>query len=67
MEDMMEAMMAPYKPEEAKEVEVETKRLTTDSQLLVAIFEKVVCIEEKLKGGHTGITLPTSTILEGEM
>ncbi len=71
MDDLHEAMMTPAPTAELKgKEEYDVSKLKSDTQILLAVFEKVVCIEEKLEGmgkhGSAPMQLPTSLMLEGE-
>ena len=61
MPNIMEAMMSPIIPmtfkqeQDQKKEEMErVSKMTSDTQILLAIFEKVVCIEERLEGEGKG-------------
>ncbi len=74
MDTMIDALNSPVVPmnsAQRKEQEMQKRKeelsSKSNTEILLAIFEKVVCIEEKMEHpSQPPLTLPTSNILEGE-
>ncbi len=67
IEEVTAAMESPFFPAEKKAEEKKVEEMKTDSQLLIAIFEKVTEIECMLEHNGGPMTPMTSSImLEGE-
>lgn len=62
----MEEMM--YSMQDTQEDKAAGAEMKSDTQILLAIFEKVTCIEHMMEGKKSGgVSLPNSSImLEGE-
>lgn len=62
--DIIDAMLSPIVPmsrEQEEKAEVDISKMKSDTQILLAIFEKVVCIEHKLENKVEGYSPDPNT------